>query len=155
MIRFTKAILAMAAATVLLSFMVSAQPARMTPQERTDKMAKDLSLTKEQQAKVLDILTKSQESMKKVRDESNGDREAMRPAMQKLRQESDDQLKKVLTKDQLDTFEKQRSEAQDRQRGNAAPDAAKAPKAPKAPSATEQSKTPAPSPAPETAPAKP
>ncbi len=128
MIRFTKVILAIVVATMMLSFTLSAQPVRMTPQERIEKMAKDLSLTKEQQAKVLDILTKSQESMKKLRDENKGDREAMRPAMQKLRQESDDQVKKVLTKEQVKLFEKQRSEAQDRQRGNGAPDPAKEPK---------------------------
>lgn len=114
MVRFTKNITTIAVGIVMLSFMLSAQPARMSPQERTDKMTKDLSLTKEQQAKVLDILTKSQNSIKKLRDENTGDREAMRPAMQKLRQDSDEQLKKVLTKEQFEKWEKQRSEGQGR-----------------------------------------
>ena len=134
--RFTKHLAAMAAATLLLSVMLAAQPQRMTPQERTDRMTKDLSLTKEQQAKVLAIFTKSQESMKKVFDENTGDREAMRPAMQKIRQESDEQLKKVLTKEQFEKWDKQRSEMQGR-RGDGAgrpkPDSAPAPKAPEAP----------------------
>ena len=109
MIRFAKYLAGMAVATVMLSFMLVAQPQRMTPQERTDKMTKDLTLTKPQQAKVLAIFTKSQESMMKVFEEHQDDREAMRPAMQKVRQASDDELKKVLTKVQYEKWEKQRA----------------------------------------------
>lgn len=115
MIRITKYIFGMFAATLACVFMLAAQPARMTPQERTDKMTKDLTLSKEQQAKVLVIFTKSQESMKKMFEEHQGDREAMRPAMQKIREESDVQLKKVLTKDQYEKMLKLRAEAPGRQ----------------------------------------
>jgi hypothetical protein len=89
--------------------MLSAQPVRMTPQERVDKMTKDLSLTKDQQTKALAIFTKSSESMRKLFEENQGDFEAVRPAMQKVRQETDDQLKKVLTKDQYEKYAKERA----------------------------------------------
>ncbi len=112
MVRFTKYMLGMAAITMVFTIMLAAQPGgRMTPQERVDKMTKDLALTKDQQAKVLDILTTSQVNMKKIRDENTGDREAMRPAMQKIRQESEEQLKKVLTPEQFEKMKAQLREA--------------------------------------------
>jgi periplasmic protein CpxP/Spy len=125
MIRFTRYMLGMAAATIAFSFILAAQPARMTPKERTEKMTKDLSLSKEQQAKVLDIFTSAQEKTKAVFDEHQGDRDAMRPLMQKIRQDTDEQLKKVLTTEQYDTWQKQRSDMPGRQRRGAAPDSAK------------------------------
>jgi Spy/CpxP family protein refolding chaperone len=126
MIRFTKYMLGMAAATFAFSFILAAQPARMSPQERTEKMTKDLSLSKEQQAKVLSIFTSAQDKTKAVFDEHQGDREAMRPLMQKIRQDTDDQLKKVLTTEQYETWQKQRSDAPGRPRRGAAPDSGKA-----------------------------
>jgi len=111
MVRFTKYILGMFVATLAMTCMLAAQPGgRMTPQERTEKMTKDLSLTKDQQTKVLDVLTKSQASLKKLRDENTGDREAMRPAMQKIRQESEEQFKKILTKEQFEKMKAQMRE---------------------------------------------
>ncbi|HLP17773.1 MAG TPA: hypothetical protein VK470_16030 [Bacteroidota bacterium] len=109
--RFTARMFGMIAATAVVSFMLAAQPMRMTPQERTDKLTKDLSLTKKQQAKVLDIFTKSQGEMKKIRDEHEGDFEAMRPAMMKVREETDAELKKVLSAEQYEKFLKQRAES--------------------------------------------
>jgi hypothetical protein len=70
--------------------------------------------------------------------------------MQKIRQDSDDQLKKVLTTEQYDLMMKLRAEAPgrqggDRQRRAPAPDGAKAPDAQPAPAPAPE-KTPAPEP---------
>jgi periplasmic protein CpxP/Spy len=117
MTRFTSRFIGMLVAVFALSFMLAAQPQRMTPQERTDRLAKDLKLSDEQKTKVLDIFTKSQDSMKKAFDENQGDQETMRPLMQKIRQNTDDQLKKVLTDEQYEKYTSQRANFQ---RGNRA-----------------------------------
>lgn len=110
MTRFTSRFIGMIAATAILSIMLVAQPQRMTPQERLDRLTKDLSLTKEQQDTVRSIFTTSQEKMTKMREEHQGDREAMRPLMQKLRQDTDDQLKGVLTAEQFEKYTKMQAE---------------------------------------------
>ena len=123
----------------------------MTPQERTDKLTKDVSLTKEQQPKVLAIFTAMQDSSKGVFEAHQGDREAMRPLMQKIRQDADNQLKNVLTTEQYDLMMKLRAEAPgrqggDRQRPAPAPDGAKAPEAkPTPPPVPEKAPAPEPS----------
>lgn len=110
MTRITSRFIGMIAATAIISFMLAAQPQRMTPQEQADRLAKELSLTKAQSDSVLSIFTGMMDSMKKVRDENQGDRDAMRAAMTKVRQETDDQMKKVLTAEQFDQYTKLRAQ---------------------------------------------
>jgi Spy/CpxP family protein refolding chaperone len=81
----------------------------MTPQERTDQLAKELALTAEQKAKVLDVFTKQDEARQKVY-ENRGDRETMRASMEKMREETSKQLKSILSADQFAKYEKLRSE---------------------------------------------
>jgi periplasmic protein CpxP/Spy len=88
-----------------------AQPQRMTPQERTDQLTKQLSLTKEQQAKVLEVFVKADSSRSKIFAENSGDRDAMRAAMGKVREESDKQLKGILTEEQFTQMQKLRESA--------------------------------------------
>jgi len=83
-----------------------AQPQRMTPQERVDKMAKELGLTDEQKAKVLDVFTQQQKDMPKPPAEGTFDREAMREQRMKMRQEQNAKLKAILTEEQYAKFEK-------------------------------------------------
>lgn len=89
---------------------VFAQPQRMTPQERTDQLAKQLTLTAEQKTKVLDLFTKQDEARQKAFADSKGDRDAMRATMQKMRDESMKKMKAILTEDQFVKYEKIRSE---------------------------------------------
>ena len=99
-------------AILILAFFVAltafAQPQRMTPQERTDQLAKELSLTEEQKARVLEHLTQEQQAFQKLRDESQGDREAMRAAMGKRREESNKKMKAILTEEQYAKYETMR-----------------------------------------------
>lgn len=103
--RHLLAVLALVCATA-----VYAQPQRMTPQERTDQLAKPLALTAEQKAKVLDLFTKQDEARQKAFADSKGDRDAMRATMQKMRDESMKKMKAILTEEQYVKYEKLRSE---------------------------------------------
>jgi protein CpxP len=103
-----------ATVAILVLFVVgtaTAQRMRMTAEERADTLAKQLSLTDEQKAKILDIYKKSDESRRAAFDNAAGDRSAMREAMQKIREESDAKIKAVLTKEQAEKWEKIRAQA--------------------------------------------
>jgi Spy/CpxP family protein refolding chaperone len=93
---------------------VLAQGMRMSPEERTDMMAKQLSLTDDQKVKVLEIFKKQDEARRAAYEKSDGDREAMRPVMKQIREDSDKKLKTVLTEKQWEEFEKQRAEMMSR-----------------------------------------
>jgi len=112
-------------AILCLAFFVGltafAQPQRMTPQERTDQLAKELSLTEEQKAKVLEHFTQEQQVFQKLREESQGDREAMRAAMGKRREESNMKMKAILTEEQYAKYETLRSSMRPGGRGQQPP----------------------------------
>jgi ribosome recycling factor len=97
------------------------QRMRMTPQEATDQLTKDLELTKAQQPKVLDLLTKADTERKKAMEAAEGDREAARPAMMKIRDETNAKLKEILTKDQWTKYEKMQAERRAQQGGPGGP----------------------------------
>jgi Spy/CpxP family protein refolding chaperone len=94
----------------LLAATVLAQPQRMTLQERTDQLAKQLALTAEQKAKVLEVFAKQDSARQKAFANNRGDREAMRATMQKMREETANKLKAILTEEQYTKYEKLRSE---------------------------------------------
>jgi hypothetical protein len=83
-----------------------AQPMRMTPQQRVDTLAKQLSLDDAQKAKVLVIFQDRDSSMRKAFAEHQGDRTSMRSMMDSLRSATDTSMKAVLTKDQYDAWQK-------------------------------------------------
>jgi hypothetical protein len=98
---------------LLVALTALAQPPRMTPQDRADQMAKQLALSAEQKAKVLELFTQEEKIMPKP--DMQGDREAMRAAMEKRREQRDLKLKSILTEKQFAEYEAQRG--QWRQRG--------------------------------------
>lgn len=98
------------ALVVLVGATAAAQPHRMTPQERTDQLEKQLALTAEQKQKVLVLFTEQEKEMKSIFAEAGGDRDAMRAAMQKRRGEHDRKLKAILTVQQYKEYEKIRSQ---------------------------------------------
>ena len=100
----------LAVTVLLLAATVLAQPQRMTPQERTDQLAKQLALTAEQKAKVLEVFAKQDSARQKAFAENQGDRQAMRATMQKMREETTKKLKAILTEEQYAKYEKLRSE---------------------------------------------
>jgi Spy/CpxP family protein refolding chaperone len=99
---------------LLVSSITVAQPGRGNRTEMTLKKIKEkVGLTEQQTAKVKEILEKSQEKMRKEFETNDGDRSAMREAMQKLMKESDAEIEKLLTKEQgkkFDEYKKERNE---------------------------------------------
>jgi len=89
--------------TLFVATSLLAQPQRMTPQERTDRLATQLSLSAEQKAKVLALFTKQNEARQKAF--QRGDREGNRAAMEKLREETNKEMKSILTADQFAKYE--------------------------------------------------
>lgn len=73
------------------------QGMRMSPEERAKVLADSLALDSTQTAQVTAILQEQQEQMGKIREEHQGDFEAMRGAMTELRTKTDDKIIAILT----------------------------------------------------------
>jgi protein CpxP len=96
---------------VMLLFVAAsaqAQPRRLTPEQRADNLAKNLSLTSEQKAKVLEVFTTQDDSMKAAFAAHRGDHPAMREAMQAIRDTTEMRMKEILTDDQYTAWLKTR-----------------------------------------------
>ena len=89
-------------------------PAAMSPDDQLKRLTKDLDLTADQQAKIKPILVDSQKKMEDFRNDSSGDRQAMRQKMMQIRQDTNDQVRAQLTDTQKTKFDKQEQEREDR-----------------------------------------
>ena len=108
-------------ATITLA--TAQQPQRMTSEERakaqTDRMEKLLSLTADQKTKVHAIELEIGNEMTAQRQKNQGDREAMRTAMQEVNKKRDTKYKEVLTADQYKKYlEDNEQRLRERQRNN-------------------------------------
>ncbi len=106
MSRTQRSAVALLASFLLIAGTVLAQPMRMTPEQRTDSLAVQLNLTKEQKPKVLDVFKSTDAARRKAFEDSQGDRDAMRAAMQSAREDGDKKLKEILTKEQYEKYQK-------------------------------------------------
>ncbi len=82
---------------------------KVMAQRQTDELTKELSLKKDQQEKVLALNLKNAEEMAALRDEAmngDGDRDAMREKMTKLREEQETKMKEILTDAQYKKYQK-------------------------------------------------
>lgn len=110
-------------AVVLLAFSLIiagslwAQPMRMTPEQRTDSLAVQLDLTKEQKPQVLEVFKSMDAARRKAFEDAQGDRDAMRAAMQSAREDGDKKLKEILTKEQYEKYQKLQEEMRARRNG--------------------------------------
>ncbi len=98
---FTLLVLVMAS----IGSTVRAQPMRISAEERTKNLTEQLALDTEQAAKVLVILKKSEEDMKKLFESAEGDRESMRATMRTGREKTNKAIEGVLTAEQKKKFE--------------------------------------------------
>ncbi|RKR83915.1 hypothetical protein BDD43_4130 [Mucilaginibacter gracilis] len=89
---------------------------RRSPAEQAKEMQTQLKLTDDQTAKVLSIYTAQSTKMDSVMKAANGDRDAMRSAMQPLRKEANDKILAVLTDDQKVAYKKMEEERMSRMR---------------------------------------
>jgi len=92
---FVFAILTLTFATV--SNAQRMQRMRMTPEERAKVLADSLALDSTQTAQVVSIFKDQQDQMQKIREDNQGDFEAMRGAMTDLRKKTDDKIMAILT----------------------------------------------------------
>jgi len=78
---------------------------RMTPEQRTDTLAVKLSLTDSQKVSVLAVYKTADTVRQKSFQEHQGDRDAMRTAMESSRTQTDAKLKAILTEDQYKKYQ--------------------------------------------------
>jgi Spy/CpxP family protein refolding chaperone len=86
----------------------------MSPDDQLKRMTKDFNLTADQQSKIKPILVDEQKKMEDLRNDSSGDRQAMRGKMMQIRQDTNDQIRALLDDKQKEKFDKQEQERQGR-----------------------------------------
>jgi len=98
------------------------------PAHRTERLTKELKLTSDQQAKVLDILKTTQSKMQDLRSDSSLSEDDRRSKMMEIHKASDDQIRALLDDKQQKKFDAMQSEHkqwqghhQDGQDGSAPP----------------------------------
>ncbi|MDX2179357.1 MAG: hypothetical protein SFV18_07185 [Bryobacteraceae bacterium] len=77
-----------------------AQGPEGSPQERMDKLAKELNLTADQKAKLEPIFKEQAEKMRALRDENKGSRREMMKGMREIQEQNDAKISEVLTAEQ-------------------------------------------------------
>ncbi|WP_316792496.1 Spy/CpxP family protein refolding chaperone [Pedobacter frigoris] len=91
-----------------------------TPEERAkrqvDNLTEKLKLTEDQKTKVTAIYAEQGASMKKLREEANGDRDAMMASMTKLNDATDAKINALLTDDQKKAFTTLKEERKEQQK---------------------------------------
>ncbi len=110
MSRTQRAAVVLFALFLIIAGSLYAQPMRMTPEQRTDSLAVQLNLTKEQKPKVLEVFKSMDAARRKAFEDAQGDRDAMRAAMQSAREDGDKKLKEILTKEQYEKYQKMQDE---------------------------------------------
>lgn len=76
-----------------------------SPEVRLEKMGKDLNLTAEQKAKIKPILEREQTKMKSIHEDSTLTREQMREQMMTIHRSTYDEIKSILTPEQVKRHE--------------------------------------------------
>jgi len=93
----------------------------MSPDDRLKQMTKNFSLTADQQAKIKPVLVDAQKKMEDARNNSSGDRQAMRGKIMQIMQDTNSQVRGLLDEKQKEKFDKLEQERmqkmQDRRRG--------------------------------------
>ncbi|HXC33695.1 MAG TPA: hypothetical protein VNZ56_14535 [Verrucomicrobiae bacterium] len=90
----------------------------MSPDDQLKRLTKELDLTADQQSKIKPILVDTQKKIEDVRDNSSGDRQAMREKLMQIRQDNNTQIKALLNDSQKDKFDKIQEQREDRAGGN-------------------------------------
>jgi protein CpxP len=87
---------------------------KLTPEQKADhgaaKMAKELGLAPDQEARVEKILLARQQEMKGLKDKAGADRKATHEQMKTLRDRYDNELKGALTAEQFAKYQQLRAE---------------------------------------------
>jgi len=84
---------------------------------QTEELKETLDLKKDQEKKVYELNLKNGKKMAEMRQNSDGDREAMRASFMKLREEQNKEMKKILSDTQYKKYEKYLEERRNRRGG--------------------------------------
>ena len=87
---------------------------RFDPNRRVQMMTKQLNLTSDQQAKVLDILKSSQSQMESLHSDSSASQDDRRSKMMEIRKSTDEQIRGVLDANQQKKWDEMQSKREDR-----------------------------------------
>ena len=101
-------------AAMLQTAFAQGQGMRMSPKQRADTLAKQLSLDSTTTAKVLAIYEKYQKTMTDKRNELQGDMDAMRAAMTEIRDSQNKEIVALLTKEQAAKYDEIMKQQQQR-----------------------------------------
>jgi periplasmic protein CpxP/Spy len=91
---------------------------QLPPKERAEAMAKDLSLTDADKAKVQAVFEKNDEKMSKFRDEVSRDSPDFREKFQALRDAQNADLIAVIGKEKFETYQKLQAERRQKMMNN-------------------------------------
>lgn len=90
---------------------------RPDPSKRYEQMAKELNLNEKQSKEFIKINKDFSDKAKKLRDEANTDKEKARTDMIRMRNDRNDQIKKVLTDEQFKNFQDKEKKQFSQRRG--------------------------------------
>ena len=90
---------------------------RMTPEQRVDSLAKQLSLSDVQKGQVLGVFQEADSLRQQAFQQHQGDRDAMRAAMDSSRTLTSAKLKTILTEEQFEKYQKLLEQMPMRRRG--------------------------------------
>ncbi len=107
-IRFVKLVFTVSVLMLLIATVTNAQRMqgpRMTAEERAKVLADSLGLDSTQTAQVVIILKDQQGAMQKIREDNQGDFDAMRGPMTDLRKKTDEKITAILTESQKSKYQ--------------------------------------------------
>ena len=90
---------------ILFSTLAQAQPVRMSIEDRVKILKDSLKLSDEQSVKITKILEDQREEMTTAMNENRDDRDAMQAARKEIMKKADEQIKSVLTEDQVKKYD--------------------------------------------------
>jgi periplasmic protein CpxP/Spy len=104
--RMTRGLILTLGMTVLFSMLTQAQQQRPSVEDRVKNLKKSLKLSDEQSTKITRILEDQREEITTAMNENRNDRDALQTAKQEIMKKTDEQIKSVLTEDQVQKYEK-------------------------------------------------
>jgi len=122
-----KLILSVFVAAIVSANSFAQDPARpmKTPEDRTErqveKMNKDLSLTDEQKPKIKEIVLKREQAREELMKKYPEKNEAFREENKKLNAQSDEQIRAILTKEQLEKRKQFREDGMEKNKAGKTP----------------------------------
>jgi len=103
--RMTFGLLLVMGIAIVCSTAIQAQPRRMSIEDRVKILKDSLKLTDDQASKITKLLEDQREEMTTAMSENQGNRDAMQQARMEIMKKTDEQIKSVLTDDQITKYE--------------------------------------------------